>query len=41
MILLQPRGALQDGLSVVLGGSQESESSKTQVGVSSGTEPEK
>ena len=40
-LLLQPRGALQDGLSVVLGGSQEPESPQTQVGVSSGTEPEK
>ena len=33
-------GALQGGLSVVLGGIQEPESSKTQVGVSSGAEPE-
>ena len=28
MLLLQPRGALQDGLPVVLGGGQEPESSK-------------
>ena len=41
MLLLQPKGALQDGLSVVLGGSQEPESPQTQVGVSSGAESEK
>ena len=41
MLLLQSRGALQDGLYIVLGISQERESPQAQVGVGGGAEPEK
>ena len=41
MLLLQSRGKLQDGLSIVLGSSQEPESPQAQVGVGGGAEPEK
>ena len=38
MLLLQSRGALQDGLSIVLGSSQEPESPQAQVGIGGGAE---
>ena len=40
MILLQSRGPLQDGLSVVLGSSDEPKSPQTQAGAGGGTEHE-